>query len=87
VISRGYAASRSHNFCEYSSQPFEIMVRFMLQAASQSLVLILGSTETGVHVHGLCCSHKLCGSPFSMLLLTIKSKESTVAAISMITDA
>lgn len=38
------------------------------------------------HVRGLCCHQKTCGSPWSVVSLTIKRKETSFALISMTTD-
>lgn len=41
------------------------------------------TARSHVEVHGLCCHWKPCGNPWSMLLLTVMSKEASLAVVLM----
>lgn len=55
-------------WCEQPKLPPEAMLMSKTGNASDGLVWVHG------HVHGLCCHHKPCGGPWSILPLTVKSK-------------
>ncbi|MEJ1278465.1 CD82 antigen [Cricetulus griseus] len=44
-------------------------------------------TRDCVDVHGPCCHQRSCGSPYSMLLLTVKDKEATFVVTSKTADS
>lgn len=62
---------------ECPALPPETMVISMVQSTSWSLVWVCVPTAARSHVHGLSCFWKPSGGSWSMLLLTVKSKEAT----------
>jgi hypothetical protein len=48
---------------------------------------VCAATWSHVNVHGLCCSQKPCGHPWSLLSLTVKGKHASFAMVAMIADS
>lgn len=74
--------------CEYPALLHETMLMSVVLAASKDLVWLgVWSYCNGDHVPGLCSLQKPSGSPSSMFPLTGKSEESSLALISITSDA
>lgn len=66
--------------------PPVVMVMPVVWVASKGIVRVYGPTAARGHVHGPCYHQKTHGSPWSMFLLSVKSKAVSFAVILMIAD-
>lgn len=73
-------------WCGWPVLPSEAKLMCVVWAVSEDLVLVCGPMAAGDHVRILCCGRKPSGGPWSVHLLTVKSKEDYVAMILVMAD-
>lgn len=73
-------------WCAWPVLQLEAILMCVVWAVSKGHVLVCGPTAGRDHVLGLCCGQKPSGGPWSVHLLTVKSKVGAVAMVLVTAD-